>query len=457
MRLALERIYLPPLGRVTDDTSVLTLRSLAFESLCRWQDGRVLPGLLAGWSVSADGRAWRFVLRAGSAFHDGVACTAAHVLATIRATLDGRDMFGMPWSYARYLAGAEIVADGADAIRITTPEPLADLPEILSEFICARADASGEAVVGTGLYRITRYVPHQQADLVTTDPARAPATIRAIAMPDAEARFAALRDDTADVALNLERCDAAPGGHGLIWGQAPNTLSVMAYLNGAEGLFRDPRARLAANLAVDRDAIIARLFHGLGLPATTIVSPFHLGMRAARPPTIPHDPARARALFAAAGVGAPILIRAPDHMPERAPAIAAMIAADLTACGCPATVEIIADRPGYARQVAARQIGDVALFDSSPHSSFRVIDDKISARSRGPWWQGHDDPALEALFRTAVATQDQAARDAAYGRCLARLQDNPPWLFLFHPVEVFAARAGLPPLALDHRGVLHFA
>ena len=457
IRIALERVHLPPLGRVTDDTSVLTLRSLAFEPLCRWQDGEVLPGLFSHWQTEADGCSWRFAIRQGAAFHDGLRCTATHVLATIRAALDGRDMFGMPWSYARYLAGAEIAAEGEDAIRIATPSPLADLPEILAEFICARADAAGEATIGTGPYRIARYLPDKDALLVATDPARSPSAIHAVAIPAAEARLAALRDGGADVALNLERRDGPAEGHGLVWGHAPNTLSVMAYLNCAEGLFRDPRARVAANLAVDRDAIVARLFHGLGLPASSIVSPFHLGMRAARPSPLPHDPGRARALFAEAGAGAPVLIRAPAHMPERAPEIAAMIARDLSACGCPATVEVVSDRPAYARQVSARRIGDIALFDSSPHSTFRVLDDKISARSRGPWWQGSDDPALEAMFRAAAAILDPAARDAAYGRCMANRCDNPPWLYLFHPIDAYAAVPGAPALALDHRGVLRFA
>jgi peptide/nickel transport system substrate-binding protein len=49
---------------------------------------------------------------------------------------------------------------------------------------------------------------------------------------------------------------------------------------------------------------------------------------------------------------------------------------------------------------------------------------------------------------------DHAARAQAYARCLRRLHDNPPWLYLFHPVEAFAARPEAPALTLDHRGVL---
>ncbi len=61
------------------------------------------------------------------------------------------------------------------------------------------------------------------------------------------------------------------------------------------------------------------------------------------------------------------------------------------------------------------------------------------------------------MIAAANRTMDHASRAAAYGRCLRRLQDNPPWLYLFHPVEAVAARPGTPPLALDHRGVLSFA
>ena len=48
LTVALERVEFLPLGRVTDDTSILTLRSLVFEPLCRWRDGRVGPGLKLG-------------------------------------------------------------------------------------------------------------------------------------------------------------------------------------------------------------------------------------------------------------------------------------------------------------------------------------------------------------------------------------------------------------------------
>ncbi|CAH0192607.1 ABC transporter substrate-binding protein [Roseomonas sp. CECT 9278] len=455
LTLALERVEFLPLGRVTDDTSILTLRSLVFEPLCRWRDGRVEPGLLAAWAHEQGGRAWQFALRPGATFHDGEACTADDVAETIAAHLRGIDMFGMPWPYARYLANARITPEGPGMLSISTPEPLADLPEILAEFFVMRAASDGAMTLGTGPYRVLDHAPRSHALLEAVDRDRAPARIRLVAEPDPQGRHRMVVEGTADAAANLERLpDLRLRDAALRWGHAANTLSVMYYLECRRGAFVHPAARRAVNLAVDVPAIIETLFQGLGVPASTIVSPFHLGHREAALSPIPHDPAAARALFDQAGATGELVIRTPLHMPERAPQISEMIAQDLARAGIPARIQTETDRPDYARQVGRGQIGDLAIFDSSPHSTFRVLNDKISSAVQGQWWQGFDDPALEPMITQANRTMDIEARALAYARCLRRLHDNPPWLYLFHPVEAFAARPDAPPLALDHRGVL---
>jgi peptide/nickel transport system substrate-binding protein len=455
LTLALERVEFIPAGRVSDDTSILTLRLLVFEPLCTWRDGRIEPGLLAAWAHEADGRAWQFALRSGATFHDGSPCTAEDVAEAIHAHLRGIDGFGMAGPYARYLAGARITPEGPGMLSISTPEPFGDLPEILAEFFVVRAGADGAPTLGTGPYRVLDHSPRSHALLEAVDRTRTPARIRLVAEPDAGARQRMVSDGTADAAKNLERLpDPSHRDAALRWGHATNTLSVMAYLECRRGAFVNPAARRAANLAVDVPAIIDSVFHGLGVPASTIVSPFHLGHREAALSPIPHDPAAARALFDQAGATGELLIRMPLHLPERAPQVAEMIAHDLARAGIPARIQPEPDRPDYARQVGRGHIGDIALFDSSPHSTFRVLNDKISSAVQGLWWQGFDDPPLEPLIAEANRTMDHVARAQAYARCLRRLHDNPPWLYLFHPVEAFAARPDTPALTLDHRGVL---
>jgi peptide/nickel transport system substrate-binding protein len=274
-------------------------------------------------------------------------------------------------------------------------------------------------------------------------------TIRAV--PEAEDRFAALQSGEADVAMQLQR---PPGGHGLEWGSALNTLSVMHYLNCFEGVFAHPAARLAINHAVDRQAVLDGLFHGLGRLSATVVSPLHMGARAAGVAPIPYDPDRAKRLFEAAGLSGEIVLRTPLTLPEKAREITQAVADALGRVGVATRIVEQPDRPGYAREVGRKVIGDVAILDSSPHSTFRVLDDKISSASRGVWWQGFDDAETQRLIAAANREVADEAREAAYGAVLRRLRENPPWLYLWHPVEVFAARPGAGRFVLEGTGIL---
>jgi ABC-type transport system substrate-binding protein len=146
LTISLEKVdFLPP-TRVTDDTSVLTLKNLVFEPLLKWADGQVLPALFGRWTHGNDGREWRFVIRDGATFHDGKPCVSADIISFIDGILDAVDTFGMKWSYARYLADAEIIAEDDATIVVRNPQPIADILDIFSEFwsVCpARARRNG--------------------------------------------------------------------------------------------------------------------------------------------------------------------------------------------------------------------------------------------------------------------------------------------------------------------------
>jgi peptide/nickel transport system substrate-binding protein len=456
LTIALEKIVFFPANRVTDDTSVLTLKNLVFEPLCRWEHGQSLPGLFARWDHSADGRQWRFYLRDGATFHDGVRCTADHVIDFLHGILQSVDTFGMPWSYARYFAGAVVTAQGPDCLQVQCEQPFGDIVEVFSEFYPSRETADGAPLLGTGPWRVTEWTPGQDVTLqrVAAKPG-APRRLQLVAQPDADQRWHALRDGAADIAHHLERMTAPDRRDPRFdWRLQANTLSVISYLNSSSGLFADPAARLAINHAVDVPAIIAELFHGLAVPAASVVSQFHLGSAQAALQPLAYDAERARALFGGCAASAELVLRTPQYMPDKAADVTAMVQQALANVGVRARVDTQTDRPEYAREIGRKQMGDVAIFDSSPHSTFRVLNDKVSSASRGVWWQGHDDPALEALIVQANHSVAHADRAAAYGRCLARLNANPPWLYLFNPIEIVAARPGLEYISLNHKGLL---
>lgn len=453
--IALEKVDFLAADRVTDDTSILTLKNLVLEPLLRWKDGVVGPALFERWSHSDDGRDWTFDLRDDAVFHDGTRCTADLVIAFIERLLVAVDTFGMPWPYARYLAGVTLRADSPTRLLLSAPHALGDIVDIFSEFYPSRLDVSGRAVVGTGPYRVDTFEAGRDVVLRRVGDGPTAERLRFVACPDATERLRRVRDGDCDAALNLERIDERLTFHAnLHWQRQVNTLSVMNYLDCTRGVFRSADARLAMNRAIDVPRIVDELFDGLAVPSATVVSPFHLGFRDAGLLPIAYDRDDARRLFDRAGPIDPIVLRTPLSMPHKADAVTRMIGAMLEDIGLEVRIEIEPDRRAYARQIGAKRMGDSAIFDSSPHSTFRILNDKISSAVRGTWWQGYHDADVEASIVAANAALGDAARARAYARCLVQLHRAPPWLYLFHPIDVLASRAGTPGFALDHKGIL---
>lgn len=107
---------------------------------------------------------------------------------------------------------------------------------------------------------------------------------------------------------------------------------------------------------------------------------------------IPFDTGRARSLLQDADTNTPILLCTPEWMPELAVTISLFVAASLEAVGFTVSIEVETNRSEYARSIGLRkQIGDLALFYSTPNSTFRVLDDKVSSEAKNTWWLGYHD------------------------------------------------------------------
>ncbi|KAB8292888.1 hypothetical protein EYC80_007254 [Monilinia laxa] len=464
LRVSLEKVDFRLPTQVTDDNSILTLKNWVFEPLLRWESGGLVnPALFSHWAHSKDGREWNFRIRDGAVFHDGVPCVARHIIDFIEGILDSRDTFGMRWSYYRYFQHTKFTAEGDGIVKVENPKPIADVLDIFTEFYICRITNNGKPILGTGRYRVEEFDGKEGSavlELVNLGDGRSqiPQRIIATAEPSAEKRLLQLREGIIDVALNLERLEEKlEFSPALQWGRTANTLSIIYYLNCNKDIFSNHKIRLAVNHAIDRETLIKDVFHNLAIPATTVVSPFHLGMRGANLKPIDCDIEKAKRLLHESGedLNKPILLRTPTYMPERAEAITDFVVKALQHIGLKIQVDTEPNRPEYARQVGLQKnIGDLALFDSSPHSTFRVLDDKVSRNSKGVWWQGYQDDAVQHFVTLANGAVGDNEREYGYGKVLRRLRENPPWLFLVHPVLVFGARLDVLGLSLSEKGIL---
>ncbi|SPN98662.1 uncharacterized protein DNG_01707 [Cephalotrichum gorgonifer] len=418
LRIVLENVDFRLPTQVTDENSVTALKSLAFEPLLRWRPhGVVKPGLFASWEHSPNGLTWRFHIRSGATFHDGKPCTAADVVTFIHGLLDSRDYFGMRWSYSRYFANVTVSAEDERTMRVESTEPFADILGIFCEFWPSRLDEAGKPILGTGPYRVVSFEREPGTGSAKFHRLRGegPQVIAASMEPNAAKRLQLLRDGHVDVALNLERVEdlnLVDWDPSLQWDKTTSTLSAIYYLNCTSGIFQSPKARLAVNLAIDSVALVKQVYHDHATPSATIVSPFHLGSVEAQLQQIPYDPAAAKELLRDLDTSTTLVLRTPTFMPEHAQKISTFVASSLRAVGFEVEIKVETNRPEYARQIGLRkQIGDLALFDSTPNSTFRVLDDKISSVSKNTWWLGYHDDEVQRLFgaaRNQVDSEDRA-------------------------------------------------
>src|SRR5262249_30094793 len=65
----------------TIDLQFAEISGCLYDTLLRFEDGMLVPGLAERWEADATARRYRFTLRRGVTFHDGTAFEAGHVKA----------------------------------------------------------------------------------------------------------------------------------------------------------------------------------------------------------------------------------------------------------------------------------------------------------------------------------------------------------------------------------------
>jgi peptide/nickel transport system substrate-binding protein len=266
------------------------------------------------------------------------------------------------------------------------------------------------------------------------------------AIPAPEARVDALLDGLVDLIADLprDRVGAIRDRADLAISEQASPTCVAFLCNCFAGPCADRRVRVALNLGLDVPALIEAAAHGDGEPLNGPLTPLHFAHDPGTP-RYPHDPEYARRLLAEAGFedGPDLTADVPLTLPDEAHALARAMAAQWAEIGIRTTIREHADREGYALRVRAKEIGDAACFDSSPLSSYRVLREKLHSGVAGPWWQGYTNAEVDRLIDRAAATPDDAERRAIYRRVYRMIRDDAPWIFLYRPVNRWAAQRGL--------------
>jgi peptide/nickel transport system substrate-binding protein len=449
-----------------------------YEGLVRYRTGSLepAPGLATSWTVSDDGLIYTFQLKSDVHFHDGSPLDAEAVRFNFERILDpdhpyhGTGPFPLAFFFEQ-IAAIEVL--DSLRIRFVLTEPFAPFLSnlayptglLVSPAAVRRWGRDyGRHPSGTGPFRFVDWHAGERVQLRRFDGYHSePAQIdRLIFRPvtDPMTRVAELMAGGVDVALELSPDNVAAfrrrAGFQVLEQAGPHLWFLI--LNCREGPFADPRVRRAASLAVDREALLHSVLRDTAVPAA---GPIPRAFAWAADPDLapdPHDPGRARALLAEAGIGDDTELR--FLVPRGgsgmlAPlAMATAIQADLAQVGLRAKIESF-EWNAYLAQVNDGLAGraDLAAMawmtndpDTLPYLALRCD----AGPAKGGFNSGYYcNPAVDTLIEKARRATDRAERARRY-RTLARLvQTDAPWVVVGSWRQNLVARARVEGLRLE--------
>jgi peptide/nickel transport system substrate-binding protein/oligopeptide transport system substrate-binding protein len=446
-------------------TDVPTGRAVAylFDGLTRFTpDAKVEPNLATRWDVSDDGLTYTFHLRDGVKFSDGSPLTARTVVASWRRALapetkSGAASFLFPIKGAKEFNGgtvksvAGLAAPNDSTVIVTLSQPLAIFTKMLAmpvaSIVPEHVPANfGEHPIGTGPWKLAEW-KHDDYLLFDRNPnyfGGAPKTprlrARIIAEPStAVAEFESSNVDVLEIPASEAQDWLEDESRSPMLKSTPSLELVYIGINTTRGPLTDPRVRQAINYAIDIPRIIERLVGGRGTRAAGVIPPALGGYDSTRAP-YPYDPAKAKALLAAAGHANGIDLELWASMDPIYQRVAQTIQAYLNAVGI--RTKIVQRESAGARAAARKGETDMILKDW--YAEYPDAEDFLypllhsANQGAGGNVSFYRNAAFDSIVSASRRELDEAKRNALYRQADSIAFTDAPMVFLYFYNELYA-------------------
>ena len=443
---------------------------------------RTRPMIAKEWSL-VDGTTWDFEIDPTARFHNGAKVTAKDVEVSFDRALNLENAAA---SYKGALRGVESVrAIDGDTIRVKTKEPNPALLHQVAQVSIIPADIAasanqmdfiaGKAVVGAGPYKFVEFKAGDRLVIERNEDYFGPkakwdrVTFRVIS--DDAARVAALLGGDVDVIDFVPPVDLArlkqEKDIKVHRGTSDRTMflipdvgrDVSPFVTDKEGNaldknpLQDVRVRKAIAMAIDRDALVARIMDGAGTPANQNVAPRVLG-HAPGLPEIKYDLEAARTLLADAGYpdGFGLTIHCTNDRYVNDGRICQALGQMLARLGLDMKVEAlpkavmfprIRDAEGERTSLMLLSFGSGTSGDAGGTLT-HTIHTYDKDRGFGTWNVGrYSNNGVDKIIEEAVTTLDADARASLQSKAISMAMADMAVIPLFYNNVIVASRADL--------------
>ncbi len=451
------------LTSVFPPVSFVILRNVA-EMLWGYNlDGTVRP-TVATWDKSADGKSITFHLRPGIKFHSGDELVADDVLFSFERMKKNTPAF---MRHARLVKSIEKL--DKYTVRFTWDRPDVTLFDGMQLFMGSKAyyDRVGEKEFmthpsGIGPYKMVKYAPAQYIDLERFDGYYGDKpkvkSARFLIVKDDETRVATLKSGEADIVMDAPYTQVASlqqAGYTLVKYPANPTVSVVFDLLSPQSPWHKLKVRQAIAHAIDTDAIVKGLFHGVP-NRYPMLAPGEEGYDPnLKFPT--YDPALAKKLLTEAGYPngfkMPLYYNGTMFYGFRQAAEA--VALYLKAIGIECEMHNIEGVQGLHMARRAQQDHSIEIVSVGAlpiaNTGLTPLDMlTISFRSTAPSVVSHF-PEVDEGIEQALAEPDKEKRAAIIRRVVDFLHDQVATITLWDSVSVYAMKKGITYTPIAHR------
>ncbi|HVR39650.1 MAG TPA: ABC transporter substrate-binding protein [Thermoanaerobaculia bacterium] len=405
---------------------------------------------LATWTIPDD-KTIVFKLDPNAKFQNGQAVTAEDVKWTYESVLDPSFVSTKKSGYS---AVDHIEAPDPHTIIFKLKEPNGGLFDNLNMGIIPKgsdANAMKTAPIGFGPYRVVNYSTDEFVELEAFDdyiggaPAIKRLTLRII--PDGTTRVLELRRGSVDFEVNQIPFENVAefeksAKHQVV--KKPGSVWQYLAFNLHDPILKKVEVRRAIAHAIDRDRIVQDLLRGLGVPTDSMFAQGHWA-RAENLPTYPFDPAKAKQLLDQAGY------RDPDgDGPRPRFKLSFKTSTDIEANLRAQMMQQMLKNVGIDVSIQSSEFGvffeDIGKGNFQMYSLARngigdpdfayVIFHSSNIPPEGQNRGFYKNPRVDQLIMDGRHTFDRAKRKVIYAEMQKILQEDLPYLSLYHQINV---------------------